>query len=285
MKTDHPLYRFLTTGPEAFRLLSGGLTLQGPYRTSAPVLKTLERRIDGLLEPIGHDGSVWVLEFQAQSSPHAGYNLVTKVGAYGEEHPTRDVFGLLVLLHEGLRPAKPVWLSQQDHPGFILVVLRPMLQSAYAAEPDNPHLAALAPLFLEPQALCREGARLWNTVRKAPDPLLRETLSEVLEYWLFDVFKDMSAKEIWAMLNVMTPIEQTKAYQSILLEGRAEGRAQGKAEAKADTLKRLLARRFGAVPLWGQERIEKAKEAVLDAWLEGIFDAASLEALIGPPET
>jgi predicted transposase YdaD len=303
MKTDHPLYRFLTTGPEAFRLLSGGIPLCGPYRTSAPVLKHLERRIDGLLDPQGHDGPVWVIEFQAQPSPQAGYNLITKVGAYGESHPTRDVQGLLVLLHEGLRPERPRWLGQAGS-GLTVVALVPMLTAAYAAEPENPHLAALAPLFMEAEGLHREGARLWAAVNRASDERVRETLSEVLVYWFFEVFKDVSAKEIWTMLNVLSPIEQTKAYQSILAEGWVKGKAEGKAEgwmkgkaegwmkgkaegkteAKAETLKRQLTRRFGALPAWGASRIDEAPEAEVDQWLEGIFDAQSLEGLIGAPK-
>ena len=79
------------------------------------------------------------------------------------------------------------------------------------------------------------------------------------------------------MLNVITPLQETKAYQSIF----AEGEAKGKVEGKADDLKRLLRRRFNAVPAWAAQRIDTAAIAQLDAWLDGIFDAPSLEGLIG----
>ena len=55
-------------------------------------------------------------------------------------------------------------------------------------------------------------------------------------------------------LNVITPIQETKAYQSIF----AEGEAKGKAEGKADDLKRLLRRRFNAMPAWATQRIDAA---------------------------
>ncbi len=48
MRTDHPFYLFLSAGAEAFRVLTGGLTLVGPYRFTSVTLKSLERRIDGL---------------------------------------------------------------------------------------------------------------------------------------------------------------------------------------------------------------------------------------------
>ncbi len=87
------------------------------------------------------------------------------------------------------------------------------------------------------------------------------------------------------MLNLVTPIQETKAYQSIFAEGEAKGevkgKAEGKAEGKADSLKRLLARRFGPLPAGAEQRIDRAAVAQLDAWLDGIFDAASLDDLIG----
>jgi predicted transposase YdaD len=57
---------------------------------------------------------------------------------------------------------------------------------------------------------------------------------------LFERFRGLTAKEIWAMLNLVTPIQETRAYQSIFAEGKAEG--------KAGTLKRHLTLRFVALP-------------------------------------
>ncbi|EIC23441.1 DUF2887 domain-containing protein [Thiorhodovibrio frisius] len=71
MKTDHPIYLFLRSGPEAFRVLSGGMELQGPYNACSLTIKDIERRLDGLVEPDGHDGPTYVVEFQAQRSAKA----------------------------------------------------------------------------------------------------------------------------------------------------------------------------------------------------------------------
>ena len=51
MKTDHPIYLFLSTGPEAFRILSGGHRLDGNYRFRSLTLKGPERRLDGISSP------------------------------------------------------------------------------------------------------------------------------------------------------------------------------------------------------------------------------------------
>jgi predicted transposase YdaD len=118
---------------------------------------------------------------------------------------------------------------------------------------------------------------------------VRDILAQVMEFWFFERFRGLTAKEVWAMLNLVIPIQETKAYQSIFAEGKAtgrdegwaEGEVEGKGEGKAEDLKRLLKRRFNTLPPWVAQRIDAASIAQLDAWLEGIFAAPSLEALIG----
>jgi hypothetical protein len=87
MKTDHPIYLFLSAGAEAFRVLTGGQELEGAYWFSSLTIKGLERRLDGIFEPDKHDGPVYVVEFQGQASDKAWYHPLTKIRLYGEEHP------------------------------------------------------------------------------------------------------------------------------------------------------------------------------------------------------
>jgi len=84
------------------------------------------------------------------------------------------------------------------------------------------------------------------------------------------------------MLQHLTPLEETRAYQSIFVKGEAKGKVEGKAEGKAEGIKRLLARRFGPLPPWAEQRIAAASVAQLDAWIDGLLDAESLAALIAP---
>ena len=150
-----------------------------------------------------------------------------------------------------------------------------MLEDDCVAHPD----AVFAPLLIADDDDLRARAQgLWRTVQEASlAPEIREILGQVLEFWFFERFRGLTAKEIWAMLNLVTPIQETKAYQPIYAEGKADGKAEGKAES----LKRLLTRRFGPLPAGAEQRIDTAPVAQLDAWLDGIFDAASLEDLIG----
>lgn len=168
MKTDPFIYAFLATDREAFRVLSGGLTLAGEYVFRSLTLKGIERRLDGLYEPQGHDGPAYVVEFQAQPVADAWYNLLTKIGLYGEEHPDRDVRGLLILFQESDLPR---WPSRVGGPDAIATAacLERFPPQWLEQEPDNPFVAALAPLVLTRDEDLRERApRLWRTIREAP---------------------------------------------------------------------------------------------------------------------
>ncbi len=70
-------------------------------------------------------------------------------------------------------------------------------------------------------------------------------------------------------------------------EGKLEGERVGKLEGKRDALKRLLRVRFGDLPPWAQARIDAAALGQLDIWLDGLFQAATLDVLLGgqPPES
>lgn len=286
LKTDQPIYLYLSTGPEALRVLTGGLTLRGPYRFASVTLKGLERRLDGIIEPDDPDEPVRVLEFQGQAADAAWYNLLTKMGLTGERHPRRDVQGIGVFLRRADVPAYPRGIAGEGC-SVRAVYLDEVLRELMTREPDNPYVAVLAPLVIaDDQELAAQAPTLWQRVRAAdlPEPA-RDTLSEVLLFWFMDRFKTLTRDEVRAMLSFWTSIEETSGYQAIKEEGREEGLKEGRAEgllqAKADTLTRLLVRRFGSLPGWAAARIAAADLAQLDAWIDGLLDARDLPDLLG----
>ena len=145
-----------------------------------------------------------------------------------------------------------------------------------------------APRPIEDEAELRARApALWQRIQSAPlPPEARDLLAQVMEFWFFERFRGLTAQEIWAMLNLVTPIQETRAYQSIFAEGeakgKAEGKVEGKAEGKANTLKRQIKRRFGLLPAWAEQRIDVAPVEQLDAWLDDILDTDSVDSLLGP---
>jgi predicted transposase/invertase (TIGR01784 family) len=62
-----------------------------------------------------------------------------------------------------------------------------------------------------------------------------------------------------------------------LQEGRQEGRQEGLTLAKTATLTRQLTRRFGALPDWASKRVQEASGEQIDAWLDRILDAPTLQ--------
>ena len=215
-----------------------------------------------------------MVEFQAQPVAKSLYNLTAKIGLYGEEHPESEVLGIAVFLRAADIPARPSWVHAPDSP-IRCISLDSFLRELLAREPNNPYVAVFAPLIIDSDAeLTQRAPVLWQTIQHAPlDADTRETLSEVLEFWFFERFSGKTAQEIWTMLNLTTPIQETKAYQSIF--------AEGKTEAKVGTLCRQLTRRFGPLPPWAAQRITAASEAQIDTWLDDIFEATSVKDLLG----
>ena len=63
------------------------------------------------------------------------------------------------------------------------------------------------------------------------------------------------------------------------VEGRVEGEARGLAKGEAKSLIRLLERRFGPLPAAVRSRIDGADLNQLDAWIDRVLDAKSLDAM------
>jgi hypothetical protein len=78
-------------------------------------------------------------------------------------------------------------------------------------------------------------------------------------------------------------------YESGLAEGEARGRVEGEARGRAEgevrgelkVLRAQLNKRFGELPAWAQERLERASAEQLDTWGLKLLDAASLDEALG----
>ena len=63
---------------------------------------------------------------------------------------------------------------------------------------------------------------------------------------------------------------------------KAERKAEWKAEGEALALQKLLKKRFGAVPSDVLAKISAASLEQIDAWLDLVLDARSLDDIFGP---
>lgn len=297
MQTDGTIYQYLSIGSEAFRVLTGGIILSGAYSFSSITLKGVERRIDAMFEPQDHDGPVYIVEFQAQWKPAAWYNLVAKIGLYGEQYPARQIRGVLIFPYRSDEAKQARNLATIATDMVSIVYLENFLPRLIEQEPNNPYIAVLAPLIWDDEkSLQHMAPQLWRTVHTAPVPIaIRDKLEDILEFWFFERFKNFSEQEVLTMLQILTPLEETRAYQSILakgiMRGKAEGRAEGeaigitkgeakgRAEGEAKALMRLLTRRFKKVPKKVQKLIATADIASLEKWFDRAIDADVLQQI------
>ena len=74
-----------------------------------------------------------------------------------------------------------------------------------------------------------------------------------------------------------------RMMEKLIAEGRVEGEelgiAKGRAEGEAKSLTRLLERRFGPLAAAVKSRIDGADLNQLDAWIDRVLDAKSLDAM------
>lgn len=64
-------------------------------------------------------------------------------------------------------------------------------------------------------------------------------------------------------------------------QGFAEGRQEGRLDGEARVLRRQLARRFGVLPHWVDERLGTASEDELETWADRVLDATGLDGVFG----
>ena len=79
--------------------------------------------------------------------------------------------------------------------------------------------------------------------------------------------------------------KKRKGVMGVIMEQlRAEGEARGIAKGEAKSLTRLLEHRFGPLPAAVKTRVGGANLSQLDAWIDRVLDAKSLESVFGTVE-
>ena len=62
-------------------------------------------------------------------------------------------------------------------------------------------------------------------------------------------------------------------------QGITQGITQGRFEGEFKLLRKLLERRFGALPAWVMARLNDASEVDMEAWAELVLTAPTLDAI------
>ena len=100
--------------------------------------------------------------------------------------------------------------------------------------------------------------------------------------WLMTLPAWLETK-IWQEMETIEEHKNMKYVTSVerigIAKGRVEGIAKGRVEGESKLLKRLLERRFGALPAWAIELLSNASEPALEAWGEAVLSAPTLDAV------
>jgi hypothetical protein len=130
------------------------------------------------------------------------------------------------------------------------------------------------------QALAR-WVDLVREVRAAPNG--REALERIWRY-IFVVSNPQDPKDLVDRLIAVVGKESEEDVMTVAdwlrEEGRKEGRNEGRDATLRATLSRMLRARFGEVPEAAAARIQAAGPEQLDAWLDRILTAATLDDVL-----
>jgi predicted transposase YdaD len=85
-----------------------------------------------------------------------------------------------------------------------------------------------------------------------------------------------------AYVTSFEEIATEKGMQAGLQVGRQAGLEAGRQAGEAAALQKLLTKRFGVLPAATLAQITTASPVQLDAWLDRVLDAPSLDVVFGP---
>jgi hypothetical protein len=149
----------------------------------------------------------------------------------------------------------------------------------------DPRLVILAPFTLTSNTSKNDLAlkcHQWkNTALMVYKDSLKRNVLNVLSLFILSRFKDLTVKEVRAMLNF--DLSDTRAGEELLdigrLEGKIEGKKEGKIEGQQEIMYSLLRNRFGASLPVPKEAFFSADINVLNGLAQSLFDFETADEL------
>jgi hypothetical protein len=115
--------------------------------------------------------------------------------------------------------------------------------------------------------------------RVARDAELGQGIADRLERQLWSSIRELERNANMPYVRSVQRIGREEGR----LEGRQEGRLEGRMEGEAALLRRLLVRRFGALPEWADARLARASTEELETWSEHVLEAVTLTEVLEHP--
>lgn len=277
MKTDSLFYELFRQWPGVALDLAGlDPADAGRYAFRSEELKQTAFRLDGVLvpDPEGDDPYVFI-EVQFQPDERLYPRLFAELTLYLHRLERPREWRVLVVYPNARVERIPV-----GYRGLVELpqVQRVDLSALGGQDRSTPGWELLRLIVDDAEAAVVRATRLIRGQPGAADLAYLNFIETVLVYQL----PRCSREEIQSMLGLTDlDLKRTRFYQDVHAEGKLEGRREGQQLGEVLILRRQLTRRFGALPAWAEQRLERAEPAELECWAERVLDAERLEAVFG----
>jgi len=279
--TDEPFYELMTFGGEAILKLIGASNCEG-YESKAVVLKEKSVYPDIMAIPKDPDSNNEriFIEFQAYSEKMIRHITASKVTmSCAQDQYTGSVLTAIIYTDQ-LFQDKAITLSIESTSGesFIKGHFKEIVLSNYTEErliKIDPRLVILVPFTLTSKTPKKELAQKCNkwksiAVEVYPESLNRNVLN-VLSLFILNRFKDLSVKEVRAMLNF--DLSDTRAGEELIDMGLQKGLQKGRQEL----LYTMLCNRFGSGLPVNSETLVDMDDTVINNLSNAIFDFKTVD--------
>jgi len=279
MKTDKLFYQIFLSQSALISELLPDIPASCEFEYSAPVVKEIELRLDGLLTPISEDLELPLVFIEAQMQSDADFygrffaGIFLYLRQYKIARPWR---GLLILRRRsqqlGYNPPYQILLDAW--------VQRLYLEDLIPLTDLSPNLALLR-LLVIPDREASGAAQLILSSSETELEFRRRL--ELVEAILINKFPQLSIEEVRKMLDLKeADSTQTRYYQEVLQIGKQEGRQEGRQEMlrqETALILRLLTRRCGNLAIAKQEEVRSLPIDVLESLGEALLDFRGVDDL------
>jgi predicted transposase YdaD len=268
MKTDKRFYRIFLSQPDLIAELLPGVPPNCEFEYSAPVVKEIEVRLDGLLIPSSDDLSLPLVFLEAQMQADVNFYGRYFAGIYlylRQYKANRPWKGLLILNRRSHDLGSEVpYQLQLDRQ-----VQRLYLEDLLPLTELSPNLAMLR-LFFLPEEEVSAAARL--ILDNPPTEAEFQRRLDLVEAILVNKFPQLSFEEVLKMLDLKeVNLSETRFYQDVLQKGREQEREQG-VQREVDLVLRQLQRQCGVLSIDRQELVRSLTIAQLESLGDALLD-------------
>jgi predicted transposase YdaD len=268
MKTDKLFYRIFLSQPDLIAELLPGVPPDCEFEYSAPVVKEIEVRLDGLLIPSSDDLSLPLVFLEAQMQTDVNFYGRYFAGIYlylRQYKPNRPWKGLLILnrrSHDlGSEVSYQLQLDRQ--------VQRLYLEDLLPLTELNPNLAMLRLFFLPDQEVSMAAQAILDNPPTQEEFQRRLDLVEAI---LVNKFPQLSFEEVLQMLDLQeVNLSETRFYQDVLQKGREQEREQG-VQREVDLVLRRLERRCGVLGIDDRDLVRSLTITQLESLGDALLD-------------